>query len=280
LYWSYRNLLCTVVGLMSTLILAKGTMSEPRRSSRIANATLAATELVGTESSPVVAQVPSPPKTARARASSTKRKGGEVESSSLLVQKRPKTRNSTGVTTQGQKSTLTLEDLINNPIVQGNRALIDEIKRASKSEDDPPLIFFWDTARLTEFLHKMTATANAPPPPAEFAVAAQAGLGPGNVGNDSSEKLLARGILDFVENLVPRGVQRFHHNRRGGLACKGAGFGRACAEASRLEFDPWFSAVLAAGIPLGGPLARVCIPTPNSQDGHLEGDCVSGPLWV
>jgi hypothetical protein len=141
------------------------------------------------------------------------------------------------------------------------------------------LIFFWDTARLTEFLHKMVLV-NTPPPPAELAATVLAGLGPGNVPDDSSEKLLARGILDFVENRVPRGVQRFQHNARGGLACQGAGFARACVEASRLELNPWFSAVLAAGNPLNGPLARVCIPTPDSQNGHLEGDCVGGPMWV
>jgi hypothetical protein len=95
------------------------------------------------------------------------------------------------------KSEYNLKDLMKNPIVQFSAAQIQEIKNLSKSEDDPPSIFFWDSKILGVFLQNMVQVpADVAIPPPQLQPAVVAGVGMGN--DDSSEKVLARCILDYL----------------------------------------------------------------------------------
>jgi hypothetical protein len=190
------------------------------------------------------------------------------------------------------KLTMCLNNLVNNPIVQGDQALINEIMQACKNKDedphededyiydedvieyeDPTLLFFWDAEQLTVFLQKVALLpANAPPPPTEFVATVRAGMSP--IGDYSSEKLLASAILEHVENLV-EGITRFCGNKRAGFVCTMVATGQAASTMALLTQDPWFAAVLAAGPPLGGGLANVAYASASEVGDRV----LSGPLW-
>jgi hypothetical protein len=114
------------------------------------------------------------------------------------------------------KSERTLKDLTNDPIVRATAAEIREIKVLSKREDDPPIIFIWDSKNLGVFLQNMVQmpgrVAIPPAPPPQLLPAVLAGIGP---RDDSSKEILVRGILDYLQSRVPD-ILRFS-NDRGGL---------------------------------------------------------------
>jgi hypothetical protein len=94
------------------------------------------------------------------------------------------------------QSEYNLEDLMKNTIVQADAALIDEIKKLAKSEDDPPLIFIWDSKILGVFLQNMVQVpADVAIPPPQLQPAVLAGIG---MGDDSSEKVLTQCIMDYL----------------------------------------------------------------------------------
>jgi hypothetical protein len=165
-----------------------------------------------------------------------------------------------------------LEDLMKNPIVQADAALIDEIKELSKSEDDPPLIFIWDSKFLGVFLQNMVQVpADIAIPPPQLQPAVLAGIGP---GDDSSEKVLTQCILDYLQSRVP-GIVRLS-NDRAGFGCTQIQILDVVAELGDIHTEPWFAAVCSVG-QLGGPLAEYFVPRPRSNlIDRIRG---KGPLW-
>jgi hypothetical protein len=171
------------------------------------------------------------------------------------------------------KSERTLKDLTNNPIVRATAAEIHEIKVLSKSEDDPPIIFIWDSKNLGVFLQNMVRMPGrvAIPPPPQLQPVALAGIGP---PDDSSKEILARCILDYLQSRVP-GIVRFS-NDRAGFSCTQIQVANVVAELGDLHTEPWFAAVCSVG-QLGGPLAEYFVPRPRSNlIDRIRG---KGPLW-
>jgi hypothetical protein len=164
-----------------------------------------------------------------------------------------------------------------NPIVRANAAEIHEIKVLSKSEDDPPIIFIWNSAILGVFLQHMVrmpgrvAIPPAPAPPPQLLPAVLAGIGP---PDDSSKEILVRCILDYLQSRVPD-IVRFS-NDRAGFGCTQLQYGSIVAELGDLHIEPWFAAVCSVGA-LGGPLAEYFLPRPRGDlIDRIRG---KGPLW-
>jgi hypothetical protein len=225
-------------------------MTNPRRSARVSSGSLE-------------------PKASTALTAATKRKSGKACTPS------PQTKRSKS---SKPKSERTLKDLTNDPIVRATAAEIREIKLLSKSEDDPPIIFFWNSGILGVFLQHMVIMQGrvppAPPPPVpppQLLPAALAGIGP---PDDSSKETLARGILDYLQSRVP-GIVRFS-NDRGGFGCTQIQHSNVVAELGDLHNEPWFAAVCSVG-QLGGPLAEYFVTCPRSPlIDRIRG---KGPLW-
>jgi hypothetical protein len=173
------------------------------------------------------------------------------------------------------KSEYNLKDFIQNPIVQANAALIDEIVQLSKNEDTPPFIFFWDAKILRVFLQNMVqvVVADDVEIPPQLQPAVFAGIGP---GDDTSEKVLAKCILDYLQSRVD-GIVRLSMDHAG-FVCTSLQFAEVIIQLVALDKEPWFAAVLAVG-PLGGPLAQYFITRPRSRTGVIDRVAGSGPLW-
>jgi hypothetical protein len=222
-------------------------MTNPRRSARVSSGSLE-------------------PKASTALAA-TKRKSGKACTPS------PQTKRSMSK----PKSERTLKDLTNNPIVRATAAEIREIKVLSKSEDDPPIMFFWNSGILGVFLQNMVrmpgrvAIPPAPAPPPQLQPAVLAGIGP---PDDSSKEILARCILDYLQSRVPD-IVRFS-NDRGGFGCTPVQLVSVVRQLDSLHIEPWFAAVCSVG-QLGGPLADNFVPRPRSN--LIDRIPGVGPLW-
>jgi hypothetical protein len=221
-------------------------MTNPRRSARVSSGSLE-------------------PKASTALAA-TKRKSGKACTPS------PQTKRSKS---SKPKSERTLKDLTNNPIVRATAAEIREIKELSKSEDDPPIMFFWNSGILGVFLQNMVRmpgrVAIPPAPPPQLLPAVLAGIGP---PDDSSKEILVRGILDYLQSRVPD-IVRFS-NDRGGFGCTQIQFANLVHQLDFLHTEPWFAAVCSVG-ELGGPLAEYFVTRPRSN--LIDRIQAGGPLW-
>jgi hypothetical protein len=216
------------------------------------------------ENTCVTSTPPLEPQVVSTTIASTKRQSGKKASTQSAPTKRSKSQ---------PKSEYNLKDLMKNPIVQASAAQIQEIEKLSKSEDDPPLIFFWDAKILGVFLQNMVQVpADVAIPPPQLQPAVVAGIG----DNDSSEKVLARCIMDYLQTRVP-GIVRLS-NEHAGFKCTMIQCCRMIHPLGFLHDEPWFAAVLAIG-PLGGPLAQYFITRPRSRTGVIDRVPSGGPLW-
>jgi hypothetical protein len=167
-----------------------------------------------------------------------------------------------------------LKDLRMNPIVQANAALIYEIEQLSKSEDYPPLIFFWDSKILGVFLQNMVqVVADEVEIPSQLQPAIAAGIGQ---GDNSSEKVLARCILDYLQSCVPN-IARLS-NEHAGFEGTLIQYSNMVCKLCALNSEPWFKAVWDVG-PLGGPVAKCFVTRSRSRTGIIDRIPVGGPLW-
>jgi hypothetical protein len=215
---------------------------------------------------------PHPASTTAAALASTQRQSEQPPPPAVGTQCCPPTKRSKVVQ---PKSGYNLKDFIQNPIVQANAALIDEIVQLSKNEDTTPFIFFWDAQILRAFLQNMVQVAAADDVeiPPQLQPAVFAGIGP---GDDSSGKVLAKCILDYLQSRI-EGIVRLSMDHAG-FVCNYLQLATMIIELVALDKEPWFAAVLAVG-PLGGPLAQYFITRPRSRTGVIDRVAGSGPLW-
>jgi hypothetical protein len=216
------------------------------------------------ENTCVTSTPPLEPQVVSTTIASTKRQSGKKASTQSAPTKRRKSQ---------PKSEYNLKDLMKNPIVQASAAQIQEIEKLSQSEDDPPLIFFWDAKILGVFLQNMVQVpADVAIPPPQLQPAVVAGVG----DDDSCEKVLARCIMDYLQSRVP-GIVRLS-NDRAGFGCTQIQFANMIHSLCVLHNEPWFAAVCSVGA-LGGPLAQFFITRPRSRTGVIDRFSAGGPLW-
>jgi hypothetical protein len=218
------------------------------------------------ESTCVFSTPPLKPQVVSTTIASTKQKSGKKASTQSPPTKCSKSKST---------SEYNLKDLRMNPIVQANTALIYEIEQLSKSEDYPPLIFFWDSKILDVFLQNMVqVVADEVEIPSQLQPAVFAGVGQGN--DDSSEKVLARCILDYLQSRV-QNIARLS-NEHAGFAGTLIQYSNMVCKLCALNSEPWFKAVCDVG-PLGGPVAQCFVTRPRSRTGIIDRIPVGGPLW-
>lgn len=169
-----------------------------------------------------------------------------------------------------KKKNLCLSDLTDDT------ALIDEIKNLANTEEDPPLVFDWNTQSLEMFWNKAVAyqaTAGAIPIPINGGV---------NLPAAADVDLLKRMLLDYIRVLHPgevaNGPQRLGNTV--GLGCTQVQALNSVSFLSHLEIDtPWFQAVMGHGAPMVASLATVHTPRPRNAKGLLDEIIIGGVLW-
>ncbi len=164
-------------------------------------------------------------------------------------------------------------------LVSGDREMEKIIRKLSKSEDDPVLLFSWHYTTLAEFWSKAVAYgvgggSHRPPPPIF------GGVHPVGPASLESMEQLQHEILSYLssQSLGPQVIEGGGAGGAVGLACSYVQYGMACSRLGGMELQPWFQAVLAMDAPLTGPLACVYLPRPGNPLGVCDRVPLTGAL--
>lgn len=170
-----------------------------------------------------------------------------------------------------------LHDVVKGSVINGDNELLQEIFRAAKDPDDPPIVFAWNPASLKLFLAKIAQL----PAGASVAPPSLTPVPDGNQGVGHGLRALMSGILRHVASVVHCRVIG-GADGVAGLACNARQSLEAMAILGNMFFcNPWFRAVLSSGPPLTVPLATLLMPRPRVSTGECEVLRVEGsPLWT
>jgi hypothetical protein len=175
-----------------------------------------------------------------------------------------------------KKEPLTVFDLTN-----GDNSLADTIIRLARTEDDPPILFGWNTPALEFFWGKAVAFQGVLPPPAAAPIFIPINGGnvlPGLVDVDFLKSELLRYVCAQL-GVLAVGVPSVLGDTVG-LGCTQLQALTATSFLRGMKDSPWFQAVLAHGAPLPAPLATVHTPRPRNTRGLLDQIPTAGLLWA
>lgn len=146
-------------------------------------------------------------------------------------------------------------------LTNGDNSLADTIIRLARTEDNPPILFGWNTPALESFWGKAVAFQGVPPPPppspaAPIVIPINGGnVLPGLVDVDFLKSELLRYVCAQL-GVLAVGVPSVLGDTVG-LGCTNVQAFAAAAFLRGMNDSPWFHAVLAHGAPLPTPLALV-----------------------
>jgi hypothetical protein len=164
-------------------------------------------------------------------------------------------------------------------LVPGDSSLVEKIIELAKSEEDPPLVFEWNSTSLEAFWAKAVAYASVvvvggPAIPINGGVNLPVAMT--DVDSLKSE------LLVFVRNQQAPAERPIILGAGGtvGFGCTLLQFGNTVAFLRGLDSSPWFAVVLAHGAPLAAPLATIYTPRPRSAQGLVDPLTIGSPLWA
>lgn len=169
-----------------------------------------------------------------------------------------------------KKELLTAFDLTN-----GDNSLAEAIIKLAATEEDPPLVFGWNTPALESFWANAVFYQGAPTPAIPIPINGGVNLLPvADVDRLKSE------LLNYVCTQQAVGNRPSVLGNTVGLGCTQAQAINMGAFLRGLELSPWFQAVLAHGVALPTPLAAVYTPRPKNTRGLLDQLTIGGVLWA
>lgn len=142
--------------------------------------------------------------------------------------------------------------------------LLASMKKAAKSEDDPPIIFAWDDQMTALLLASVVAYGGPHPVPDAFAALPIAAS-----TNDLRTALLQH-VVNATGATEVSGVL---------LACTQVQALTACSFLRGMELEPWMASVLAAAA-LPRPVATILTPRPRSAAGQCDMIPMNCTLWT
>jgi alkylated DNA nucleotide flippase Atl1 len=162
---------------------------------------------------------------------------------------------------------------------KGAKQWENRVIACSKSPDDPPILLGWNLDPCEEFLNKAIAYGIAgglilPPPQIFF------GAHPVGPVTMADIQQLQIQILTYLTSTNPGATIIGGVAGSVGLACSARQFGIACGQLGRLEFHPWFRAVISHGAPLTGTLATIYMPRPQNASGLCDSIPFNCTLWT
>ena len=154
--------------------------------------------------------------------------------------------------------------------------LINRIMKLASTEEDPPVVFDWNTQSLEEFWNKAVAYQATV---VAIAIPINGGV---NLPAAVDVDFLKGEILEYLRGLQP-GPPAARPTRLGntvGLGCSQVQSMNLINFLSRLEIDnAWFQAVTGHLAPLTASLATVHTPRPRNAKGLLDEIIIGGQLW-